>query len=389
MFLWQDYRLVDGATVWIQKQFHFSEVFGLVSQGILIKTYNCVRRNKQLSHFKVWLCLFLGGSAETGYWLKAAQYFGNGLNENMAGKACRRHIDATKLCRFSLNSLCSLFCLVIQVDYNELRMKIEDIWARSMREKLRWSFVPDGGVAVQVLQGAGGIPSRHRGAGGVLGSKPQQQRHRALWRACQQRFPFLGKGRWEVPRPLNTNPEQSKRIWQEHTFLPCRQKHSKNLQLKIKLNWYQFWWGTWRFNLRSLCRTWNMNIRLDRCGWYSRKKQIISLRSGTTFATPCFQPLSIWNFYSNYRVFFPNVCLSLQICLFRWGVCNFSEWQCYYCAFQLRGNFKIEVNWATCLNKIIGSPVQSLLKSLVTDFSFKGFTRTQQNIELTMLKSTD
>lgn len=40
-------------TVWIQEQFHFSEVFGLVSQGILIKTYNCVRRNKQLSRFQV------------------------------------------------------------------------------------------------------------------------------------------------------------------------------------------------------------------------------------------------------------------------------------------------------------------------------------------------
>lgn len=87
-------------TVWIQKQFHFSEVFGLVSQGILIKTYNCVRRNKQLSHFQVWLS-FPGGDLQRLVidW-KLLSTFGSGLNENMAGKACGRYIDATKLCGF-------------------------------------------------------------------------------------------------------------------------------------------------------------------------------------------------------------------------------------------------------------------------------------------------
>lgn len=65
---------------------------------------------------------------------------------------------------------------------------------------------------------------------------------------------------------------------------------------------------TWGIIFSSLCRAWNMNISLGRSGWYSRMKQIISLRSATTFATPCFQPHSTCDFYGNYRVFFPNVC---------------------------------------------------------------------------------
>jgi len=55
-------RIIDRlmeTTVGIQKQFNSSKVFGLVSQGILIKTYSCVRRNKQLSRLQVWLHLFL------------------------------------------------------------------------------------------------------------------------------------------------------------------------------------------------------------------------------------------------------------------------------------------------------------------------------------------
>lgn len=43
-------KLVDGNNC---VEFHFSKVFGLVSQGILIKTYSCVRRNKQLSHLQI------------------------------------------------------------------------------------------------------------------------------------------------------------------------------------------------------------------------------------------------------------------------------------------------------------------------------------------------
>lgn len=187
-------------------------------------------------------------------------------------------------------------------------MKIEGVWARSMRQKLRWSLVPDGRVAVRVLQGAGGSPSRHRGAGGSWGATPSSWGTELCAGHASRDVCSWGREGGEVPRPLNTNPEQSKRIWQEHAFLPCRQKHSKNLWLKIKLNQHQFWWGTWGRCLSSLCRAWNMNISLGRSGWYSRMKEIISLRSGTTFATPCFQPLSTCDFYSNYRVFFPNVC---------------------------------------------------------------------------------
>lgn len=187
-------------------------------------------------------------------------------------------------------------------------MKIEGVWARSMRQKLRWSFVPDGRVAVWV-QGAGGIPSRHGGAGGWSSGAARSSRGTEL---CE------GHTRMSVPveGKVGSSPDR----W---TQIQGRVKGSDSSMLSYladKSTARTYGWKltdikltsvlvrTWGFIFSSLCRAWNMNISLGRSGWYSRMKQIISLRSAATFATPCFQTHSTCDFYSNYRVFFPNVC---------------------------------------------------------------------------------
>lgn len=63
-------RIIDWlmeATVWIQRQFHFSEVFALVSQGILIKTWRCGRGINNCLICRFDHVFSLSGPAETGY----------------------------------------------------------------------------------------------------------------------------------------------------------------------------------------------------------------------------------------------------------------------------------------------------------------------------------
>lgn len=50
------------------------------------------------------------------------------------------------------------------------------------------------------------VPADTEVLGGVLGGHPQQLRHRALCRACQQGYLFLGKGRWGGPQTTEHKP---------------------------------------------------------------------------------------------------------------------------------------------------------------------------------------